>query len=80
MAERDSLDLPNAHLVGSLEDGASLAAASWRPSTVTVSFADRLAAAREQPGALPRKRVFGAYRGRFSVPDDFFRPLAEHEV
>lgn len=80
MAERDTLELPKADHGGTLDDGASLSAASWRPSTVTVSFADRPAAERDQANAPRGERVFGAYRGRFSVPDDFFRALSEDEV
>lgn len=28
----------------------------------------------------PKKRQFGAYRGKFTMPDSFFEPLTEEEL
>ncbi|GGK44149.1 hypothetical protein GCM10011322_34100 [Salinarimonas ramus] len=79
MAERETRNLPDVQPAGAWE-GSDRLPRSWHPDSVTVTFSPGFGATAQTAASKPRKRVFGAYRGRFSVPDDFFRPMSDDEI
>ncbi len=79
MAEREARSSSDMQPAGAWE-GSTRLPQPWRADSLTVSFSHDFAPAEGTTASKPRKRVYGAYRGRFAVPDDFFRPLTDDEL
>ncbi len=57
-----------------------LIAAALAGEEVVIARADKPVVRLTPVAAVKRKRVFGAFKGRFQVTDAFFEPLREDEL